>query len=198
MVQQFQEEYSHYTDLLELHPMELVGKEVPPIDGSDQMVVFRTTAEAKEYQEAVKTVLGRMMRSEVERLREEDAEVISVVHNSIELFQANPDLVPGSKSFNRELADEVMSLVEPYALRMDGKLTGFSIDIQGIIDQTRGRLKQRAAAQPPPAPAKKAAPKRKPASPPQGGIASKAGTSGGEVEDFSPMWAALGINSMPI
>lgn len=197
MVEQFQEEYSHYTDLLDLHPMELVGKEVPPLDGSEQSVVFRTTAEAKEYQDAVKTVIGRMMRSEVEQMREADEEVITVVHNSIELFQSNPDLVPGAKSFNRELADQVMSLVEPYALRMDGKLTGFSIDIQGIIDQTRGRLKQAGAAAPAAAPAKKAA-ARRPAPAPQGGIASKAGTSGGQEEDFSPMWAALGINSMPV
>src|SRR5690606_30848239 len=113
VVAQFEEEYSHYTDLLDLHPMELVGKEVPPLDGSEQSVVFRTTAEAKEYQDAVKTVLGRMMRSEVEKLREADDEVITVVHNSIELFQSNPDLVPGAKNFNRELADQVMSLVEP-------------------------------------------------------------------------------------
>ena len=197
MVEAFQEEYSHYTDLLDLHPMELVGKEVPPLDGSEQNVVFRTTAEAKEYQEAVKTVLSRMMRSEVEQLREADDEVITVVHNSIEMFQTNPDLVPGSKSFNRELADQVMGLVEPYALRMGGKLTGFSIDIQGIIDQTRGRLKQAGAAAPAPAPAKKAA-ARRPAQAPQGGIASKAGTSGAQGEDFSPMWAALGINSMPV
>lgn len=193
VVARTEEVYGHYTQLLELHAMELVGKALPPIDGSDERFVPSSVQEAQQYQEAVNSMLVRQMRGEIEAMRQADDEVISVVHDSITLFQNNPDLIPNSKSFNKPLADHVMKLVQPYALRLDGKLTGFSIDIQGIIDQARGQFKAA-----PPAPTKKAATGRTTAPRPQGGLASKAGTSGAGDEDFTPMWNALGIDNMPV
>lgn len=193
---EYNNDYGHYIEQLQKHPLELVGQKLPPLseDGAD--VTYTTAAEVREWQDAVKAVLGRGLQSRVEAMRVEDNEVLSVVHTSIELFQNNHDLIPGSTGFNKPLADQVARLVKPYELRLGEKLTGYSIDIQGIVDQARGQLTTAPAATPP-APVKKAGAK-KAAAPPQGGIASKAGTSGPEGEDFTPMWNALGIPSIPI
>ncbi len=178
-----------------MHPLELVGKSLPAIDGSDETLVFRTAAEVEQWQGAVQTILKRELEAGIAERRQNSNEVLDVVHASIQMFQDNPDLVPGSKSFNKELAAQFVRTAEPYALRMNGKLTGYSIPVQGLINQVRAQVAAKApAAAPAKAPAKKAAP----GSRPQAGIPSKAGASGGSTEDYSPMWNALGITSAPI
>lgn len=180
-----------------MHPLELIGKELPAIDGSDNKVTLRTSEEIKDWQEAVKVIMQRELEASIEAKRTESAEVLDVVHASIELFRDNPDIVPGSKSYNKALASRFIKLAEPYALKMNGKLTGFSIPMQGLLNQVRAQVKAEAAA---PAgttpPAKKAA--AAPGAKPQAGIPSTAGTSGGDAEDFSAMWGALGIDTVPI
>lgn len=194
-LEEAQEEYPHYLDMLKLHPLELVGKELPSIDGSDDDVVFRTADEVKDYQEAVKTILQRELEASVAQKQEESAEVLDVIHASIDLFRDNPDLFPGSKNYNKKLASEFVKLAEPYALKMNGKLTGYSIPVQGLVNQVRARVTAEAKAATTTPPAKKAAaPGRKP----QAGIPSQAGASGDSDEDFTPMWKALGIDSVPI
>lgn len=193
-VEQAQEEYPQYLDLLKMHPLELVGKELPPIDGTEENIILRTAQDVADWQEAVKTILQREMETAIEEKRSEASEVLDVVHASIQLFQDNPDLVPGSKSYNKALASQFVKMAAPYALKMKGKLVGYSIPVQGLVDQCRAQVKAAASAPAATPPAKKtaAAPK------PQAGVPSRAGASGGEEEDFSPMWKALGINEMPI
>lgn len=183
--------------MLQLHPLELVGKELPSIDGTDENIVLRSAPEVEQWQEAVKVILQRELDATIQQKQAESSEVLDVIHASIQLFQDNPDLVPGSKSYNKELASRFVKLAEPYALKMNGKLTGYSIPVQGLVDQVRAQVKAQAA----PAaggapPAKKAA--GAPADAPQAGIPSKAGASGADGEDFSPMWKALGISNVPI
>ena len=195
-IQEAQEDYGHYIEKLDMHPMELVGQPLPAIDGSGQELVFRSTAEVKEWQEAVVAILKRGMAERIEALAGESNEVYETVHASIEMFRSNPDLIPNTPGFNPALANEVMRMVRPYALHMDGKLTGFSIPVQGLIDEVRAGHKVRSLAnKPAPAPA----PAKKPrAATPQGGIKSAAGSSGEDSEDYTPMWNALGISQMPI
>lgn len=195
-VEEAKADYPHYIELLNMHPLELIGKDLPSIDGTDNDVAFRTAEEIKDYQEAVKVILQRELEASVEQKRQESAEILDVVHASIELFRDNPDLVPGSKSYNKELATRFVKLAEPYALKMNGKLTGYSIPVQGLVDQVRAQVKAAAAAAPAATPpAKKAA---APAARPQAGIPAKAGASGEGEEDFTPMWNALGISNVPI
>ncbi len=189
-----QENYPHYIEKLQMHPLELVGKELPSIDGSDEPLTFRTPEEVAQWQEAVKVILQREMESSVVDRQNETNEILDVVHSSIQMFQANPDLVPGTKGYNKELAIQFTKLAEPYALRMNGKLTGYSIPVQGLIDRVRAQVSAKPAAAPASTPAKPAPP----ASKPQAGIPSKAGGGGGKEEDFSPMWKALGITNAPI
>lgn len=195
-VEQAQEDYPHYIEALNKHPLELIGQELPAIDGSDNKVTFRTSEEIKDWQEAVKVILQRELEASISQKQAESAEVLDVVHSSIELLRDNPDIVPGSASYNKDLAVRFIKLAEPYALKMGGKLTGFSIPVQGLLDQVRAQVKAEKAA---PAggtpPAKKAA--ATPAKP-QVGIPSVAGTSGEGGEDYSAMWGALGVKNAPI
>lgn len=193
-LEEAEENYGHYIENLQRHPMELIGQPLPPLSAEGDDVVFSTAAEVREWQEAVQTVIKRELDQRISTFAEEDSRTIEVVYNSIELFQNNHDLIPNSKGFNKQLADNVAQLLKPYELRMDGKLTGYSIDPQGIIDQARGQLSRQPAA---PAPVKKA-PAKKAAPRPQAGVRSKAGASGGQEEDYTPMWNALGIDHVPI
>jgi hypothetical protein len=193
-VAQAQEEYPEYLNALKMHPLELVGKELPPIDGSDQNVVLRSADEVAQWQGAVKTILQRELEANVAQRQQDSNEVLDVVQASIDMFRENPDMVPGGPSYNKALVSEFLRVAEPYALRMDGKLTGYSIPVQGLIDRVRASVAAKPAAAPAAAPAKKGAPAAKP----QAGVPSKAGSSGGDAEDFSPMWQALGIQNMPI
>ena len=192
-IEQAQVDYPHYIEKLEMHPLELVGVELPPIDGRDENIILRTPAEVKDWQDAVRTILQREIRTAVQTSREEYDTVLNTLHSSIELFQNNPDLVPNTPTFNKELADRFVELAQPYALTLNGKLAGYSIPVQGLVDQVRQQIARNAPAKPVAQPAKKAARSR-----PQGGIPSKAGASGADEEDFSPMWKALGIDNMPV
>lgn len=192
-VYQIQEEYPQYIELLNLHPMELVNQELPTIDGTEGTVLFRTTQEVKDWQDAVKAILQREVRTYVAENRQEYDAVLNTVHDSIQLFQDNPDLIPNSPVFNKQLADEFIKIAEPYSLTLNGKLVGFSIPVQGIINQLRTDVRLKQYSQ------KNTAPKKSvKTSKPQGGIRSKAGASGADPEDFSPMWKALGIDNMPV
>lgn len=195
-MEEFQDVYENYIETLDKHPLELVGQEVPALNEEGTPTVYNTTEQVKDYQEALKVVLGRLLRQRVDELREEVGPTADVVHSSITLFQNNPDLIPGTAGFNKDLADQVARLVKPYELKMDGKLTGYNIDIQGIVDQARGQLTA-APATPAPA-AKKSAPAKKSATPPQGGIASRAGKSGEGEEDYTAFWKEAGFSSIPI
>lgn len=190
------EDYGHYIDRLEMHPMELLGVELPPIDGSDKAVSFNTVQDVRDWQEAVQTVLRRDVQARVDALSEEDQDVRSVIQDSIQLFVNNPDLNPKSSGFNKALADEVARIARPYALKMDGKLTGYSIPIQGIVDQVRASQANRAT----PAAASPALDKKpaKPAERPQAGVQSRAGTSQEGSNEADIFWGLYGINQSPV
>lgn len=155
------------------------------------METIRDTADAREWQDAVKHLLVDEVRARANTAMEGQRGYLDQVHASIELFQKNPDLIPGGKDFNVALANRFAEAAKPYEIRDDkGKLTGYAIPVQPMIDQLR---KQATAP-----PAKKAAPK--PAAkeePPQAGITSKAGRSG-ETQDFSTLFGTLGIPEFKI
>ena len=90
-------------------------------------------------------------------------------------------------------------MMAPYEVRVDGKLQGYSIPVQPIIDN----LRKTAAAVPAPsktaaaAPPAAARPTPPPPEPPQAGIASKAGSSS-EKEDFSTLFGTIGLPNLQI
>ena len=193
------EEFPEYFEALEKHPRLLVGMSVPKPDGEGHETL-RDTQDARDWQEATKQVILNEIRGRAEEAAEQDRGVLEIVHASIELFQNNPDLVPGAKGFNKELADRLATLAKPYEQRVDGKLVGYGIDVQPLVAQLREQLKpaapaaagQAAAPAPASAPAAPAVPPAAP-KPPQAGIPSKPG-SGSEEDDWqSILFGTLGM-----
>lgn len=193
-------EYKPYFDALEKHPRLLVGTQVPAV-GKDGMETLRDSDDAKEWQDAVKDVLISEIKDRAVRKAEEGGTDMQVVHASIELFQNNSDLIPGTKQFDTELANRFAALASPYEMRVDGKLYGYSIPPQPLINQLRSQLiAERSAAPAAAAPAAAAAAPAAPvkvADPPQAGIPSKAG-GGAEAEDFSALFGTLGLPGLRI
>ena len=188
------EEYGQYFEALEKHPRLLVGATVPAI-GKEGNETLKNSEDAKEWQEAVKSLLIAEIREQATTKMEESADFLQTIHSSIDLFKNNPDLIPGTKGFNRQLADSFANMMAPYEVRVDGKLQGYSIPVQPIIEN----LRKTAAAVPAPAaapPAAAPAPSPK-AEPPQAGIPSKAGSSS-EKEDFSTLFGTIGLPNLQI
>lgn len=164
------------------------------------METLRSSEDAKEWQEAVRSLLVQEIRSNAEAKIEESRDFLATVHASIDLFKNNPDLIPGTRNFDRDLADAFASLAKPYEVRVDGKLQGYSIPVQPIIEGLRAQKKAQTPAVSPPsqpaapseAPARSAAPE-----PPQSGITSKAGSSS-EREDFSTLFGTIGLPNLQI
>ena len=169
-----------------------------PAIGKEGMETLRNSEDAKEWQEAVKSLLVGDIRERATAKMEESADFLQTVHASIDLFKNNPDLIPGTKNFDRKLADQFAGMMEPYEVRVDGKLQGYSIPVQPIIEKLRAQLKT-AAAPPPAAAAPPAAAPATPPSPepPQAGIPSKAGSSS-EKEDFSTLFGTIGLPNLQI
>jgi len=192
--EQAEQDYGRYFEALRKHPRLLVGTEVPAI-GVEGMETLRNSEDAKEWQEAVRSLLVEEIQSQAQQKLGENRDFLETVHASIDLFKNNPDLIPGARGFNRELADTFATMVTPYEIRVDGKLQGYSIPVQGIVDNLRKQLAARKPAAPAAAPASKPAPKK--AAPPQAGIQSRAGSSG-EREDFSTLFGTIGLPNLQI
>lgn len=184
-----QKDYERYFDALNKHPRLLVGTEVPSMT-KEGMEVLRDSADAKEWQEAVRHVLAEQIREDAQQRMQGATGFLETMHEAVALFQNNPDLIPGTKGFNRDLADRFAAMAQPYEVRVDGKLQGYSIPVQPIIDNLRKQ------SQPPAAAAATPAPTPQP-DPPQAGIASKAGSST-EKEDFSTLFGTIGLPNMVI
>lgn len=205
-------EYPKYIEALEKHPRLLVGQEVPAIGkGDGAMETLRDSEDAESWQSAVKAELIKEVQDRAGRKSEDSNTNMSAVHASIELFQNNSDLIPGTRQFDKDLANRFATLATPYELRVDGKLYGYTIPPQPLITQLRSQLvAERAAAAAPALPTgapAAGAPGRSPAAPaavvtpvvdpPQAGISSKAG-AGSEAEDFSTLFGTIGLPNLRI
>ena len=194
-LQALEEEYPKYFEALNKHPRLLVGTEVPSLRG-EGTETLRDSGDAKEWQEAVRSILQDDLKRRVEARSDESQSFLRTVHSSIELFQNNADLVPGTKQFDRELADEFIKLAKPYEVRNgDDKLIGFQIPVQPLIESVRQRL-QASRAVPPVPPAQPPAAPPQETHTPQAGIPAKAGNSGEGAEDFSALFSTLGLGGL--
>lgn len=204
-----QSEHPKYFEMLRQHPYMLAGQEVPRLDGKEGMEVLRDAEHAKQWQEAVKHLLVEEVRERTIKAVEGEREFLDTVHSSIKLFQDNHDLLPGTKTFDKELADRFAAMAKPYEVRVDGKLRGFGIPVQPLIDQIRAQLVSERAAKTaagapaasstqatatagaPAAPAGGGSTATSPVvEPPQAGITSKAGNSD-QQEDYSTLFGTI-------
>lgn len=183
----------------------LVGATVPSATGEGEEKL-RDEDDARSWQEAIKQMLVAEVKSRASKTMEENGDFLSLIHGSIELFQNNADLVPGTKEFDVELANRFTSLAAPYEVRVDDKLQGYSIPVQPIIDSLRATLVTERAGKaggsdgktdPAAAPAAPAPPSP-PADPPQAGIPSKAGAGADGGEEFSTLFGTIGLPDFKI
>lgn len=201
---QARQDYEKYFEALEKHPRLLVGSEVPAI-GAEGMETLKDSNDAKEWQEAVRSLLAEEIQEKARERMDQSRGYIDTIHASIDLFKNNKDLIPGTKQFDRQLADEFAKMAQPYEVRANGTLSGYSIPVQPIIDSIREKLKvSRTAAAPPEAATQNPSPQGSapPAAaqspgPPQAGIESKAGSST-ENEDFSTLFGTIGLPHLQI
>lgn len=202
-------EHPKYFEALEKHPRELVGTKVMSIDGSGREETLSSSADAEDWQNAVKTLLLRQVQDRVSRKAEDLAPTLTTLHEAVGLFQNNIDIVPGTKQFDAELVNEFYKVAKDYAVRTpDGKLIGFSVPVQPILNGIRsGLVAARAATKATPAttPAEPTAQQQRAAAQPrndqqqftnpdapQAGIQSKAGASAAEAENYDTMFGVLG------
>lgn len=187
--QQVREERKSYIELLRQPARALIGRKVPSLTGNGDDTL-RDAADARDWQEAVAQALNLEVESKVSARQEELSNVYSTVHASIDLFRNNADLVPGTKQFDKDLAEAFVTSAKDYEIRSGGKLIGYSIPVQPIINALRSQIVARrsAAAAPTAAqPAATAQQQRAAEQPrtetgqwsPQAGIRSSAGQSGG-------------------
>lgn len=180
------------------------------------MEVLRDSQDAKDWQDAVKDALGKEVRDRVSRGRDDTRGMMDTLTQSVSLFQNNPDLIPGTTTFDAELAERFVELAAPYQLEIEGKLVGYNIPVQGMLSSLRTQLQasRAAAAAAKPAalaPAAQSAQQRRAAEQartqqgqfqgdkPQAGIESKAGNSGeGAGEDFSALFGTIGLPNFRI
>lgn len=188
----------------------LVGERVPSLKG-DGEETLRDAQDARDWQEAVKHLLVQEVESRAETRAESLREVFNTVHASIDLFRNNVDLIPGTKQFDKELADQFAAVAKEYELRSGDKLVGYSVPVQPLINQLRQQLaaKRAAAASPPAAAAPaqaagaaqpSAAQQRaaeQPRTPtgqwtgPQAGVTSKAGQSSDDDNEAQGLYEAF-------
>ena len=210
-VSEVREEYKDYISAVEQAPRYLVGKEVPRADGSEGREVLRDAQDARDWQEEIKKQLGREVSLRIEAGRTESNGLMSLVNDSIQLFQSNPDIVPNTRQFDRELADEFVALVQPFEIRNSaGKLVGWKADVKPLLASVRQQLAARRAAAATAAPAAPAAPtgptaqqaraaaqprneQQQFAAAPQAGIPASAGQAGEEGEGLDALFGTLGF-----
>jgi hypothetical protein len=198
-----------FLEVLQTRPLLLVGEKVPNLkDRSLGDITLRDSAEAREYQETLSGLLDDEVSDKVSQKAESVRPMMSIIQDSVLMFQNNQDLVPNTKQYDPELAKRFTDIAKAYELRVNGKLYGYQVNVQPLINSLRTQIVQeRTKNGAAPAPAASAAPagQQQPRNQqgqfeaPQAGISSKSAMSGeGGDEDFSVFWAASGLPNVNI
>ena len=188
-----------YLERLEQHPRLLIGAEVPKVQG-EGTEILADEADARSWQEAVKQVITQQVNQRTNAMLEDAKPSLSIVQDSLELFRRNRDLVPGTAEYNPALADQFVALTKSYQAEVNGKVVGWRVEVQPLLDHLRASLAT-APATPTPRQEQVANQPRNEAGQfeaPQTGITSKSGLTGdGGGENYDAFWAATGLQ-MPL
>lgn len=199
-----------YYEALEKHPMALVGESVPGVKGDGQMMVLRDTAEARDWQDATKALIEAEVAAKIRTKSDEVRPLMGVIQESILMLQNNSDLIPGTKEYDPELAEQFTKIAKSYELRIGDKLYGYQVNVQPLINELRTNLGERRGASGEQAnQAAREAQQRRAAEQsrnqagqfdaPQAGISSKANVSGDTGnDDYSVFWSGVGMPNVSI
>ena len=193
-------------DILGTTPYLLVGQPVPDLRGGKEPVRLRDTEEASQYQASLKHVFDSEVKKIVTAKENDVKPIMSVVQDSIQLFENNKDLYPGTAEFDKDLADRFAKVAKSFEVIVNGKLYGWQGNMQPLINELRSELATRRGAagvtqqqpQQPSARQQQAATQPRQDNGqfdgPQASIASKAGMSGTpDDDDWGTFWDATGF-----
>lgn len=179
----------------------LVGVTVPDLKTETGTEILKDPQDAADWIATAKHILDGQIANRTKEYMNDAKPFLSTVQASIEMFRNNPELHPKAKEYNPELAEKFIKLAKSYEYRIDGKLIGYRVEVQPLLDN----LKEQIAASPtaPAAPAAPAVEQPRAANgqfeAPQAGIPSQAGHSGTSVDDdYSAFWETLGMKEMNI
>lgn len=192
-----------YLEAIENHPRLLVGQTVPAANGQGTELI-KDEADAASWQGAVKHIISQQVHQKTQAYLNDAKPFLGALQDSIEMFRRNPELVPGTKEFDREIATKFTALAASYKYEVDGKTIGYMVDVQPLIEA----VKTQVAAARQAAPATPTARQEQAANQarnevgqfegPQAGIISQQGLSGEAEEDFTAFWGALNMPQMNI
>lgn len=191
-----------FLEAIDQHPRLLVGETVPNVKGGGTEII-RDQQDAKDWQEAVRSIITKQVNQKTQEYLTEAKPFLSSLQDSVEMFRRNPDLVPGTATFNRELANRFTALAKSYEYRVDDKLVGYRVDVQPLIEAVRQQVAAAPAAPAAPTPRQTQA-AQQPRNDsgqfeaPQAGIPSTQAHGGSEEEDYSAFWGTLGMKDMAI
>lgn len=195
---------------LKMRPMQLVGMEVPsvrPGAPASEKVRILDTQMARDWQETVTGLIEDEIEDKVRQKAEEVRPMTSVIQESVLLFQNNPDLIIGTKGFDRELAERFVRLAKAYEVKTAQGTLGYGVNVQPLINEIRADLAKERGADGARTEARTEQQRQQALSQPrteggqfdapQAGISSKSGMSGEPADDYSTFWAASGLAGNP-
>ena len=184
----------------------LVGDQVPSLKRQGETEILRDSNDAKDWQDGLRHMIAMQVSQRAAGYAEESKPLISTIQSSVELFRRNPDIVPGTKEFDPELATRFINMAKSYEHREGDKMFGYRVDVQPLVANIREQLKTERAARPA-QPSTQTARQAQAANQsrdqgtgrfdaPQAGIPSRAGMSGEDSEDFTAFWSTLNRSDM--
>ena len=178
----------------------LVGETLPSLHKPNETETIKSLEDAKNWQETAQSIITKQVNTRTAALLEDARPTLSILQDSVQMFQQNKDMIPGTAEFNPALAKAFVKMAKAYEVRNDGKLLGYKVDVQPLIDHLRTQIAAPPAA-PTPRQEQAAGQVRNEAGQfdaPQAGIPNKAGISGEPGDDYSAFWAASGVGHLNI
>ncbi|QGH78689.1 hypothetical protein SEA_YELLOWPANDA_50 [Microbacterium phage YellowPanda] len=206
-IQDLQQEIDpEFLEVLQEVPVRLVGSEVPSLARNADpgaKIRLNDSAQAAQYQRDLSALLEREITSRAKQKADDTRPMATVIQESFLLFENNPDLIPGTKGFDRELATRFAEITNDYAVRVNGKVIGYQdINVQPLINSLRADIAKQRGASGATAAQQRAEQQRQAAAQqerdeggkfqaPQGGVLSKAGNQGEAADDYSAFWSGV-------
>lgn len=165
------EEYANFIRHIQAAPRDLIGKELPINGDPANMSKIRDEESAVAWQREHQQLLEQTFQElREDYMREHSTERVAV-NNALELFSANPDLIPGTTDFNKDLAEGVMKYASKFIVKDEnGRAIGFTVSVNNLISYARQELQKRASTSAAPAPVV-------PEDPPQVGVGTRQGAT---------------------
>ena len=191
-----------YYEYTELHPLQLVGKPLPSVNGDDKPFVPRDTQDARDWIDATKMLIEAEVK-DITAAKEKEAQPLrSIIQDSVMMLTNNKDLIPGTVEYDPELNRKFTAMAQPFEMRgAKGELLGYQGNMQPLINELRTDLATQrgttAGAQS--AQAQAAAQDRNALGQfdaPQAGLTSKSDLAGEGGDDYDTFWRAAlpGVN----